>query len=280
MNNDDKNSNSFFKKNGFSVAVCSTIAVMMVASLYFSYNSLSKTEKSEEIAENLEVNKSDVKSYTELEVVIKDTTEKIEEITEDNEKAEIVTEEVTEITTSNEEAKLKKDEEVPEDKPEESSESTTEAQTEDNKKAFAEFEDGQEMSWPVFGRIVMNYSADTAIYDKTLDLYRTNNSISIEANAGEDVFASAGGIVEDVFVDNEKGVSIVLNHGNGWLSTYSQLEDNVSLSIGDVVSEGQIIGNVGLPSNYSVSLGSHLDFKVTKGEISADPTLILAQLNE
>lgn len=273
-NDDDKKLNSFFKKNGFSVAVCSTIAVMMVASLYFSYNSISKTEDVEEITENLQVNKSDVKSYTEIEVSTQATTE-------DLKKTEIVTEteEVTEATTNNEEAKAPSSS----SNPEEIETSETEAESVEpsqNEKAFNEFQDGQEMSWPVSGRIVMNYSADTAIYDKTLDLYRTNTSIAIEAVEGTDVLASAGGIVENIFLDDEKGTSVVVNHGNGWLSTYSQLRDNVSVSIGDVVSEGQTIGSVGVPSNYSVSLGSHLDFKLTKDDISSDPTLILAQLNE
>ena len=65
MNND----NNFFKKNGFSIALCSFIAIAIVASLYFSYNSF--TDENNQIAKTEEetyfepVNKSDVKSYKE-----------------------------------------------------------------------------------------------------------------------------------------------------------------------------------------------------------------------
>ena len=136
------------------------------------------------------------------------------------------------------------------------------------------------MSWPVSGKIVMDYSTETAIYDKTLDLYRTNDSICISSPEGTDVIASSEGIVENIFVDDENGKTVVINHGNGWMSTYSQLQDEVSVDVGQVVKEGQSIAKIGSPSNYSVLLGPHLNFKITKDEKSSDPKLVLVQIEE
>lgn len=147
-------------------------------------------------------------------------------------------------------------------------------------KVFSLFDDSKEMSWPVAGKIVMDYSVETAVFDKTLEQYRTNDSICISAPEGTDVKAAAEGVVENIFEDNENGKSIVINHGNGWMTTYSQLENNLLVEVGQVVAEGDVIGKIGEPTNYSVALGAHLDFKLTKDNESTDPKLVLAQYDE
>ena len=136
------------------------------------------------------------------------------------------------------------------------------------------------MSWPVFGNIVSKFDMTTSVYDKTLEQYKVSDSICISTPVGTEVKASAEGIVENIFVDDEIGQTVVINHGNGWVSTYSQLEDNVLVAVGDVVDEGQIIGKVANPSKYGVALGPHLDFKVLKDDTPKDPTEILSQTAE
>ena len=136
------------------------------------------------------------------------------------------------------------------------------------------------MSWPVFGNIVSPFDMTTGVYDKTLEQYKVSDSICISAPVGTDVKATAEGMVENIFVDEELGQTVVINHGNGWVSTYSQLEENVSVAVGDVVKEGQAIGKIAEPSKYGVALGPHLDFKVLKDDTPKDPTEILTQENE
>ncbi len=261
MNND----NNFFKKNGFSIALCSFIAIAIVASLYFSYNSF--TDENNQIAKTEEetyfepVNKSDVKSYKE--------TEKITEITS----------QVTENKQSLKETTTTK---VEEPKTETTTKEATSnnSQAKEDDKIFSLFDDEQEMSWPVFGNIVSPFDMTTGVYDKTLEQYKVSDSICISAPVGTDVKATAEGMVENIFVDEELGQTVVINHGNGWVSTYSQLEENVSVAVGDVVKEGQAIGKIAEPSKYGVALGPHLDFKVLKDDTPKDPTEILTQENE
>lgn len=270
-NNDLKD---FFRKNGFSVAICSAIAILLIATLYFSYAGFQPSEPKNNLVENdvqtdfEAVNKSDVKSYKE------NTTEKISESTTEKKQVEKptenLTEKSTETTTSTQSSKNNKNDNT---KPE-NEKSSEEA------KVFSMFDESQEMTWPVSGQIVMDYSMETSIYDKTLELYRTNDSISISSPEGTDVMASAEGIVENIFEDNESGKTIVINHGNGWMSTYSQLQTEVNVDVGQVVKEGEVIGKIGSPSNYSVLLGPHLEFKVSKDNLASDPKLVLAQLDE
>ncbi len=133
------------------------------------------------------------------------------------------------------------------------------------------------MNWPIFGDILMDYSTEHVVYDKTLDMYRTNDSISIASAIGAEVKATADGTVKSVSSDLQNGKTIVIDNGNGWATTYSQLQDNILVKEGDVVKAGQVIGNVGTPTKFSVLLGSHLQFKVTKNDQTVDPKSILTQ---
>lgn len=139
------------------------------------------------------------------------------------------------------------------------------------------FDDSQEMEWPVSGQIVMDYSDDTAIFDRTLEQYRTNDSICISADVGTEVFAAADGIITTITNDKISGITVNVDHGNGWTSTYSQLDENLAVSEGESVHKGDKIGIVANPTNYSVALGPHLEFSVFNDENPTDPKLVLAQ---
>lgn len=130
-------------------------------------------------------------------------------------------------------------------------------------------------SYPVQGKIVLPYSADHAIYDPTLDQYRTNESISLAAAEGTAVKAAAEGTVKEVLEDTEAGNVVVIEHSNGWLTTYGQLA--VSVKEGDRVEQGQAIGQVSAPTKYGVALGTHLEFAMEKEGKSVDPAKTLQQ---
>ncbi len=239
-------------KKGFYPAIYSTVAVAMVLAFVISvYNAGTVNDEVKE--ESLQVQtdenagaaavaKNDVKSYKEI------TTEK-------------VTQQQTEATTATPAATAPKKETLKAEEP-----------------RYTLFDDSKEMSWPVEGQIVMDYSVDTAVYDKTLDQYRTNDSISISAAADTRVTAAADGVVESVSNDKVNGNRVVLNHGNGWRTTYSQLRDDVSVTEGQVVCQGDVIGRVGTPSPYSEALGTHLTFTVSRDENNIDPKTVLASI--
>ena len=140
---------------------------------------------------------------------------------------------------------------------------------------FASFTDDQKMNWPVLGDIVMDYSVDHVIYDKTLDQFRTNDNICIAAQAGAQVKAATAGVVTQVTQNRRQGNVVVIDSGNGWVTTYGQLMDGVLVKEGDVVRAGQVIGGVASPTIYGVLLGNHLSFKVTKDDVPVNPLNVL-----
>lgn len=127
-------------------------------------------------------------------------------------------------------------------------------------------------SAPVQGEIVLPYSVDHAIYDPTLDQYRTNAGVSISAEEGTPVKAAAAGTIRQVTQKTEAGNVVVIKHSNGWLTTYGQLAEAIPVKEGDRVQQGQTIGQVDAPTKYGVALGSHLEFAMEQEGTSVDPT--------
>lgn len=235
----DNNEN--YNKKGFYTVLYTLAAVFII--LAFGISILNSGNKPEDSEANLEENISPVDKSN---VTPLTTTEATSEA-----RAEAPTEAATKISSADSTAK-------------------------DNGE-LSLFDDSQEMSWPVSGQIVMDYSIDTGIYDRTLEQYRTNDSVCISADVGTDVCAAADGIITSITNDRVSGVTVSVDHGNGWCSTYSQLNENLAVSEGESVHKGDKIGSVANPTNYSTALGPHLEFSVLNDENPTDPKLLLAQ---
>lgn len=130
-------------------------------------------------------------------------------------------------------------------------------------------------SYPLQGEVVMRYSPDSAIYDPTLNQYRTHAAVRLSAETGAEVAAAEKGTVEEITKDEENGNSVAIAHGNGWLTTYSQLAEDISVKVGETVEKGQIIGTVGEPTKYAVQLGSHVQFSVEKDGEPVNPAQVV-----
>ncbi|MCL2854990.1 MAG: M23 family metallopeptidase [Defluviitaleaceae bacterium] len=141
---------------------------------------------------------------------------------------------------------------------------------------FTAFTDNDDMHWPVLGDIVMDFSVDSHVFDPTLDQWRTSDSLSIAANNGDPVRAAADGRIQQVQQTQQFGQVVVIDHGNGWTTTYRQLASDVAVAVGDVVSRGQIIGSVGTPSIFAGGLGYHVSFNVQNNGDIINPHAILS----
>ncbi len=126
------------------------------------------------------------------------------------------------------------------------------------------------LAWPVYGSVVMNYSVDSTVLHKTLGVYKTNPAISISAAIGTEVEAAASGIVQSVYESEETGTTMVIAVGDGYMTTYGLL-DNVAVSVGEAVTDGQVLGTVGAPTAYYLEEGPNVYFAVTKDGEPVDP---------
>lgn len=128
--------------------------------------------------------------------------------------------------------------------------------------------------WPSAGTILIDYSMDGSVYFPTLNQYKYNPALIIGSETGNQVLASAKGMVESVSIDEETGNTVVLNIGNGYKLTYGQLKE-IPVSEGSVVEEGALLGYVSEPTKYYSEEGSNLYFAMTQDGKAVDPVLYL-----
>ncbi|WP_058486008.1 M23 family metallopeptidase [Defluviitalea phaphyphila] len=154
----------------------------------------------------------------------------------------------------------------------------TEEEAKEVEETFS-FNENTAIIWPISGQIVMDYSSDKLIFDKTLEQYRVHPAICIKPSEDTNVKAVARGKVEMIKNDPETGITVILNHGDGWRTIYGQLQKNVSVKQNDIVEQGQIIGEIGSPTKYSILLGEHVYFQVTKDNKPVNPKELLNNKN-
>ena len=132
------------------------------------------------------------------------------------------------------------------------------------------FASTQELQWPVAGKVLMDYSMDSTVYFATLDQYKYNPAIVIEAHEGDLITAAAAGKVTGVYEDREIGKAVTMDLGNGYEVTYGQL-DNILVSEGSYVAKGDVIAQVASPTKYYSVEGTNVYFKLTKDGVPVNP---------
>ena len=112
---------------------------------------------------------------------------------------------------------------------------------------------------------------DMPIYQKTLDQYMTHSGLDIAAPVGTAVNACAGGTVTRIEEDDKLGIIVEINHGNDTLSVYGNLAKKGLIELGEIVSKGDPIGQVGQTSLFEFEEEEHLHFEMRKGGEPTDP---------
>lgn len=129
---------------------------------------------------------------------------------------------------------------------------------------------------PVQGDVLMHYNMDNTVYFKTLDQYKYNPAVIFAASEGSPVAACADGQVVKIYNNEEIGVAIVLDLGNGYQAIYGQLAA-YSVGIGDYVEANQIFATVGRPTKYYVEEGNNLYFALEKDGEAVNPESLFLQ---
>lgn len=125
--------------------------------------------------------------------------------------------------------------------------------------------------WPVAGEIERGHSVEALSYDVTMADWRTHDGVDIMAQQGEVVVAAADGRVVSVRQDDLYGTTVEIEHGSGIKTVYSNLADTPTVSEGDSVSAGDVIGSVGKTASCEIGQSSHIHFAMSKDGASVDP---------
>jgi len=125
--------------------------------------------------------------------------------------------------------------------------------------------------WPVNGEIERPYSVDRLLYDPTMADWRTHDGIDIAASLGDQVLAVSAGKVERIYKDDLLGTTVIIDHGGGLKSFYSNLAATPTVVEGDNVTAGMVIGSVGDTAIGETGLCVHLHFAMTLDGRPMDP---------
>lgn len=124
---------------------------------------------------------------------------------------------------------------------------------------------------PLVGEEVAAFSVDELKYNETLGDWRTHDGVDIAAEVGTQVLAACSGTVTQVIDDDLMGTSVTIAHDDGYETIYSNLQSVPTVSEGQQVSAGEVIGSVGCTSIAEFAVPAHLHFGVTKDGVPCDP---------
>ena len=121
------------------------------------------------------------------------------------------------------------------------------------------------LDWPVEGAVVYRFGRDTLPSGGIIRW----NGVGIAASLGTPVKSVEAGKVRLVGQFGTYGLTVVLEHGNGYYSVYSHLQ-SAAVQLGVTVARGQAIGSVG---GENSDYGPHLHFEIRgENQVALDPT--------
>ena len=271
----------FIKQNAFLLFLFICVCVVAVGTIFIATQDLRTAEDLEE---------------KEL-VILEETVSSMEDNTEGQEVAtndEVVTEDVVSEEDVNEEIvneEVVSDEVVTEDvilEEEVAEDVETEEVIAEEKESieFVEEDDEEEEDinlvtdnpiasmLPVDGEVMTEFSKDKLIYSDTLAEWRKHSGIDIKASEGTKVRAPLDGTIKEVIEDDLWGIIIVIDHGDGLETRFSNLGTSEMVKQGIKVNRGDFISTVGKSADIEMNMEPHLHFEATKNGKIIDPRSI------
>ena len=188
--------------------------------------------------------------------------------TENNESAN--KEVSTNVTNSNQEATNSNNEnssnEIVLSQENQTSNEQTENKVEENTTQFI---------FPVEGEVIKEFAKDNLIYSETLEEWITHPGIDIKADRTTIVKSVADGTVKSIKNDPRYGLTVTIEHADGYTSVYSSLLTAEFVKEGEKVTQGQTIGTVGNSAVFEVTEDNHLHFELLKDGSNINPEIYL-----
>ena len=128
---------------------------------------------------------------------------------------------------------------------------------------------------PAEGEIICEFAKDNLIYSETLKEWITHTAIDIKANKTSVIKSAADGVIKSIVNDPRYGLTVVIEHNEGYETVYSNLLTAEFVVEGEEVAQGQTIGTAGNTSSFENSMESHLHFELLKDGEYLDPSIYL-----
>lgn len=155
-----------------------------------------------------------------------------------------------------------------------STEETKKATTNNNVKKTSDTKENKKdpsFEKPIEGEILREFAKDNLVYSETLKEWITHYGIDIKAERATVVKAAEEGTIQSIKNDPRYGLTIIIEHNNGYKTLYANLLTTEFVTEGEKVSKGQTIATVGDSAVYEIVDESHLHFEILKNNENLNP---------
>lgn len=121
------------------------------------------------------------------------------------------------------------------------------------------------------GEILNIFSGADLVKNETTGSWQTHNGTDIAAEVGAEVYAVSNGEITSVTNDALWGVTIVIDHHNGFKTRYCNLGADLSVQEGDTVVSGDLLGTIGGTADIESSVPPHLHIEMKHNGSYIDP---------
>lgn len=132
-----------------------------------------------------------------------------------------------------------------------------------------------QFAYPVEGEILRDYAMEELIFSETLDEWTVHQGMDLKADRTTVVKAAEEGTVVAIKNDPRFGLTVIIEHEDGFKTIYSNLLTTEFVAEDEKVEKGQSIGTVGNSAVFEISNEPHLHFEMLKDGEYVDPKLYL-----
>lgn len=108
------------------------------------------------------------------------------------------------------------------------------------------------------------------VFNTTLNTWASHKGVDLVAGDGTQVCAMYDGTVIEVSSSYGMGNVVKIDHGDNVVATYASLGE-VSVTNGQKVTKGEVIGTVSTSASYEFSDGAHLHLEIAENGVNVDP---------
>ena len=242
-------------------------------------NGSGQASKEQEILENTETVTSDIGKTVEEQQSTEQTNVANDKTTTNavNTTATNNTEVKNTTTTTKTNSESKKDSKTTAAKVEQTIDESDTATTTNASKEKEVTETKKEITFvkPAEGEIICEYAKDNLIYSETLKEWITHTAIDIKADKTSVIKSAADGIIKSIVNDPRYGLTVVIEHDDGYETVYSNLLTAEFVVEGEEVTQGQTIGTAGNTAAFESNMECHLHFELLKDGEYLDPSIYL-----
>ena len=117
----------------------------------------------------------------------------------------------------------------------------TNAKTEKKEQSSKEKDGKIELEAPVKGQVIREFAKESLVFSNTLQEWITHNGVDIKADKTTVVKSAASGTVTAIKNDPRYGLTVIINHDNGYQTIYSNLLTAEFVVKGEKVEKGQVL---------------------------------------